>query len=119
MATGFDPEVAIESLAEGSGITLEPVGQRGVTPDVTCKASRSNARVVRISLDLASRDRPLRDRAVGEQDRIPRVLPALVDEAFGRARLVLEVAVPVAVAVPLDPFQGPQCRRFQTADEIA
>ena len=56
--------------------------------------------VVHVALDLAGRARQLGDRPVGEGDRVPRILPALVVEARSpRAALVFDVAVAVAIAV--------------------
>src|SRR2546426_9538011 len=118
-AEPLDPEIAIEALAQGRRGALEPAGQLRVVPDITRQASHPDARVVGVSLDLAGRDRSLSHGAITEQDGIPRVFPALVDEALGRARLIFEVAVAVSVAVALDPFERPHRRRPQAADEIA
>src|SRR5207302_10957386 len=103
-AERLDPEIAIEALTQGRRVAFQPAGQLRVVPDITGQASRPDASVVRVALDLAGCDRPLRHRAVLEKDRIPGVLPALIGQAFLRARLVLEVAVPIAVAVTLDPL---------------
>ena len=49
----------------------------------------------------------MREFAVGELDRVPAVLPALVDQPRGRVSpLVLDIAVAIAVAAVLDPLQG-------------
>ena len=49
---------------------------------------------------------PRRQRAVGVEDGVVGVLPALVHQAVGRLPLVLDEAVAVAVAVAVDPAQG-------------
>ena len=73
--------------------------ERGVAPDLAREPRAAPLRVVDVALDLAGRDRPARERAVGELDRVPAVLPALVDQAGGRvAALVFDVAVAVEVA---------------------
>ena len=60
---------------------------------------------VDVALHLAERDRPLRQRAVGMEDGVVGVLPALVGKAAVRLAVVLDEAIPVAVAVLIDPAQ--------------
>ena len=80
------------------------VAQPGIVPDVARQARHAHLGVVDVALQLAGRARRRRDRAVGERDRVPRVLPALVVEpGLGDAPLVLDVSVAVAIAVPIDP----------------
>ena len=89
-----------------------------VVPDLAGEARRASLRVVDVALDLAGRDRSLRERAVGELDRVPAVLPALVDQAGGRvAAFVLDVAVAVEVAAVLDPGQRSAGVALERADE--
>ena len=52
-----------------------------------------------VALQLAGGDRRRHRRAVVVDDRVAAVLPALVLRALARPRLVLEIAVPVAIAV--------------------
>ena len=95
------PEVLVEAALQ-LGRLAARAARRASSSSQTSRASRARAhlRVVDVALDLAGRARQLRERAVGEEDRVPRVLPALVLEAgLGVPALVLDVAVAVAVAV--------------------
>jgi hypothetical protein len=114
-----DPEVLQEPAAQRVGIRVEAVGERRVLPHLAREPGGPPFGVVDVALDLAGRDRARGDPAVPEQDRVPRVLPALVHQAGLRvARLVLDVAVAVAVAPDVDPLQrGPRVR-LELADEI-
>src|SRR5207237_117926 len=56
--------------------------------------------------------------AVGEADGVPGVLPPLVGQALRCGPLVLDVPVAVAIAVPLDPVQGPIGMGQQAVDEL-
>ena len=85
------------------GLALEPLGEADVGAEPPRKLGDAQFRVVDVALDLGGRDRQVRDRPVGELDAVPRVLPALVAEALPRPRLVLDVAVAVTIAVPVDP----------------
>ena len=76
------PEVHVEAATELSGLGFESVRQRWVPPGEPGKPSRPQAGVVRVALDFAERNRWFRDPAVGEEARIPGVLPALVDQPF-------------------------------------
>ncbi len=58
-----------------------------------------------VALHLAERDGPLGQPPVRVEDRVPGVLPALVAQTGGRSTRVLDEAVPVRVAVGLDPGQ--------------
>src|SRR5438067_13867609 len=82
VAAGFDPVVAIEALTQGRRLALQSISEGHVVPDLTREPGSPDARVVRVALDLSGGDRSLCHGAVGKQDGIPRVLPALVDEAF-------------------------------------
>ena len=78
--------------------------QCGVVPHLARQPRRPALGVVDVALHLAGRARRRRQRAVGEHDRVPRILPALVVEAgLLVAALVLDVAVAVAIAVVVDP----------------
>src|SRR5205085_11306875 len=114
----LDPEVRVESLLELLRFGLEPIREPGIAPDLARESRCAHLRVVDVPLDLASRDRALRNRAVGEADRVPRVLPALVLEARLRVSpFVLDVAVPVAIAPLVDPFERRACVRLEVAYE--
>ena len=69
---------------------------------------------VGVGLHLDQRDRAAGERAVGVEDRVVAVLPALVDQAVGVLPAVLDEAVAVAVAVDLDPGQ----RRLDVGPEL-
>ena len=68
-----------------------------------------------VALHFAQRDRALGQLAVGVEDRVLRVLPALVAEAALAPGGVLDETVAVAVAVVVDPAQ----RRLQVRPDRA
>src|SRR5947209_8175637 len=86
MSPGRDPEIAIEALAQRTGIALEPLREGRIVPDLAGEPRRPHPSVVGIPLDLAGGDRTFRDGAVAEEDGVPRVLPTLVDKTFRGAR---------------------------------
>jgi hypothetical protein len=59
-----------------------------------------------VALHLAERQRRVGKGAVGEVDRVARVLPPLVGQAVRRGPLVLEVAVAVGVTRAGHPVEG-------------
>ena len=61
---------------------------------------------VHVPLNLAQSDGAMRQRAVRVEDSSVSVLPPLVHQAMGRLPLILHEAVPVPVAVAVDPVQG-------------
>ena len=61
---------------------------------------------VGVALHLGQGDGRLGDRAVGEVDAVPGILPALVDQAGRGLAGVFDEPVAVGVAVPLHPLQG-------------
>ena len=67
-----------------------------------------------VALHLAERDGPLGQPPIGVEDGVRGVLPALVAQAGGRAPGVLDEAVPVRVAVGLDPGQ----RRLEVRPQL-
>ena len=112
------PEVAVEPVEQLLGLALESVGKRGVAHDPLGELGDAQLRVVDVSLDLGRGDRQERDAAVVELDPVPGVLPALVAQALGRARCVLDVPVPVAVAEAVDPFERGQDALPAVANEL-
>ena len=74
---------------------------------------------VGVALHLSQSDRRIGQAAVGEADGVVGVLPALVAQAPVGGALVLDVAVAVAVAELLDPFDGPVGVREQLVDGLA
>ena len=84
---------------------FQPIAELVVADDLSGELGGAKSRVVDVALDLRGRDRKVRDVSVGELDAVPGVLPALVSKALRRLGLVLDVAVPVPVSVPVDPVQ--------------
>jgi hypothetical protein len=119
-AAVVEEEVFVEALPEIGRLALEALGERGIVPELRRESCAPALGVVDVALDLAGGDRAMRLLAVVEQDRVVRVLPALVLEAAERvARLVLDVAVPVEVAVVIDPVERGARVRLELADQVA
>src|SRR4029079_8394151 len=92
----LEPEVAGEPLAQRSRLALE--SRRAIRIAGAAEQSRDlGLRRVDVALDLDQRDRRLGERAVGVADRVPRVLPALVDQRPLARAGVFDVAVAVEV----------------------
>ena len=72
-------------------------------------------RRIDVALHLAERDRALRDRAVGVEDRVVGILPALIDQTLLVGAVILDEAVAIGIARPVDPAQ----RRFDVGPELA
>src|SRR4029079_15312542 len=96
-----DPEVFVETPFQSGRLFLEAIRPIGIVPDLAGQARRSTLRVVDVALDLAGGARQRGQRAVGEGDRIPRILPALVFEPRFLAPFVLDVPVAVAISVAI------------------
>ena len=112
-----DPEVVVEAPLERPR-PRAPAASAQLASLQTSRARRAvrTLGVVDVALQLAGRARRRGQRAVGERDRVPGVLPALVLEPGLRvAALVLDVAVAVAVAVAIDPGD----RRARLALQLA
>ena len=114
----IDPEVAIEAFEEVVGLRSQTDGQLVVAPHLVGQLGRASFGVVHVPLDLAQRDGRLGEPPVGELDARPRVLPALVDQPLRRPGGVLHVAVSVAVAVLVDPLQGPESRPAEPPGQL-
>ena len=76
----LDPEVLVEATLELCCVALEVVGPGVVVPELARQAGSPHLGVVDVALELAGGARRRRNRAIGERDRVPRVLPALVVE---------------------------------------
>jgi hypothetical protein len=74
------PEHVIEPVAQDVGLPAEPVGERPVAHQPLGELGDAELGVEHVALELAGRDRQVRDPAVGELHTVPRVLPALVAE---------------------------------------
>src|SRR5205085_8787745 len=111
------PEALVEGAMELLRLSLEPLRERTVAPDLARELGHPPLRVVDVALHLARSDRRVGDRAVVESLRVTGVLPRLVFEPVRGAALVLDEAVPVAVAVLVDPAERPERRLLQRAHE--
>ena len=89
-----------------SASSQEPVGEAGVAEMRRQFRGRVLGRE-HVGLHLAQRDRPRGAGAVGVEDGIVAVLPALIDEALLVGAMVLHEAVAVRVAELVDPGRAP------------
>ena len=107
-----DSRTRSSKRARSASAFADHVGRRvPARPAARASQRRAAPRGVDVALDLAERDRPLGEPAVGVKDRVVRVLPALMHEAVRRLARVLDEAVAVEVAVALDPVErGAECR---------
>src|SRR6266404_1484573 len=112
------PEVFVETALQLGCLLLQARGQHLVAPDLPGKAGGAHLGVVYVALDLAGRPGRRRDLAVGEQDGVPGILPALVLQPRIGVALVLDVAVPVAIAAAIDPRQRGARVRLQIAHQL-
>src|SRR5262245_3606567 len=106
------PEACVESLRQLMGFSLEAT--RALVPPQPFGATCQHLlRAIDVALHLRKRDRPLRQAAVGVENRILGIFPALVGEtALGRA-VVFEKAVAIGISGAVDPGErgldrGPQ-----------
>src|SRR5262245_3170199 len=74
----WEPEISIESTLELGGLALQPRRQLGILPNLARQARAAHFRVIHVALNLAGRPRKWRELSIGKEDRVPRVLPALV-----------------------------------------
>ena len=58
-----------------------------------------------VALHLAERNRPRSEFSIGVENRVRRVLPALVDQPGAAVPLILDEAVAVGITVGVDPVQ--------------
>ena len=83
------------------------------------EAARAAPGRVHIPLNLTERDRAVGQAAILVEDRVVRVLPALLHEAVRRVPLVFDESVAVDVAVPVDPLQRRLNVRPDAIDQLA
>jgi hypothetical protein len=96
------PERAVEQLVEISGFPF--LGLR--FPELAERPSHPRsvaARGIDIGLYLAQRDGTLRQVAIGVEDRIDGILPALVDEAVVFGAAIFDEPVGIAVTEAINP----------------
>src|SRR6478672_8204071 len=96
------PERGVESLGQEIGLGLEPVRiLHAAKPLGTTRRQELGA--VDVALHLRQRDRAFRQMSVGVEDRVLRILPALVGEALLSGAVIFDEAVVVGVAGAIDP----------------
>ena len=100
-------------------LALELGGPRRIVPDLARQAGGAPLGVVGVALQLAGGAGRVGQSSVGEGDRVPGVLPALVFEPVGIAPLVFDVAVAVAIAVVVDPVHRGARLGLQSAHQLA
>ena len=110
----FAPERRLELFGKLAGLGIKRVAARGYAEPAR-RARRQALGRIDIALHFAQRDRSLRQRAVGVEDRVVGILPALVGEALFVGAAVFDETVMVGVARPVDPAQ----RRFDVGPELA
>src|SRR6266568_5021375 len=114
-----EPEVLVEAPFQVRRLAFQPVGEGGIAPYLTRQARTAHLRVVDVTLDLTGGTRQAGKRAIGEQDGIPGVLPALVFQAGASiAPVVLDVTIPIAVAIAIDPVKRCPGGSFQATHEF-
>src|SRR5260221_8294796 len=104
------------SSSQKSWLTLRFSSAAWLSKRLASSGSSQNSRarraaahlgVVDIALNLTRRARQARERAIGEQDGVPGILPALVLQSrLLVAAAVLNIALPTAVTVCVDPGRG-------------
>ena len=96
------PEVLLDCRAQPLRRAPQRVGALGFAPPLGEPGHRP-PRAVGVPLDFDQRDRRLRHGAIGMKDRIDAVLPSLIDETDAVGARVVDKAVAVGIAAPLDP----------------
>src|SRR4029078_5274765 len=98
------PEGFIEAAAQKIG--LPPEGGGAVVISKLCSNLRGGALgAIDIALHFAERDRRLGERAIGMEDRIVAVLPALIHKSGRRLAIIFDKAVTVAGAIKVGAAQ--------------
>src|SRR5437868_2057398 len=117
------PEGGFEIFAERLSLKTQFRGTAGMA-ERGCDLRGAEPGGVHVPLDLTQRDGTFGQRAVRVKNGILRILPTLLDEAFGRAAEIFDEAVPVGVAVAIDPTQcqldvGPDgAQELEVADTL-
>ena len=98
------PECLLETLRQLPGLDLEPM--RDLAPAEPLRATRRQPLGgEHIALHLGQRDIAFGQRAVGMEDRVEGILPALVAQPLVGRALIFDKAVAVGVAGAIDPAQ--------------
>src|SRR5713101_5569211 len=75
-------------------------------PELASETRAAHLGVVNISLNFARGTRQARERAIGEQDGVPGVFPALVLQSrLLVAAAVLDIAIAIAIPIFVDPCE--------------
>src|SRR5690606_26268443 len=111
------PEGGVEAPAQLLRLLLQPSPQRLVA-EPRGEAAGPQLGRVDVSLHLAQGHGPLCGAAVRVEDRVVGILPALLLEPRLRPARVFDEAVPVPIAVTIDPVQGPLDRRPELDDRL-
>src|SRR5579862_4465673 len=98
------PESAFKALSQGPRL-IRLRACYVVMPENRGQLCASQPRGVYVALHLAECDWPFGQSTVRMEDRIVRVLPALLHQAIRRAPMVLNEAVSVRIAVAVDPLE--------------
>src|SRR5256714_10540974 len=102
--TIFEPVVLVEASFQFGSFLLQLFCKCRVVPELPGEARTAALRVIDVALDLACCARQARDRAIGELDGVPGVLPALVLQP---RLLVAAVGLDLTIAISGSPFVGP------------
>src|SRR4029079_12120538 len=95
---GLPPHLLVDPVEQDARLAVEAAGVLRPAEDLV-DVAHPELRVVDVALQRAGRDRQVGEAAIRVEDRVARVLPALVVVAVGRAGLVL--LEPVSVQTDL------------------
>src|SRR5260221_6272630 len=113
------PEVAVEAAMQLCGLPLQLRRQGGVIPKRAREARTAQLGVVDIALDLAGGARQLGVGAIGEEDGVPGVLPALVlQPRLGVAAAILAIPIAVPISTLIDPVERGPRLELEIAHEL-
>src|SRR5262249_36845607 len=113
----FAPKSPLEALLQRLRLLLQFPGPFRVS-EHGGELGRPTAGGVDVALYFTQGDGALRQAAVGMEDRIVRIFPALMHKSFGRMTEVLDKAISITVAVAVDPLQGELEVRPDRLDEL-
>src|SRR5690242_17476527 len=82
------------------------IARKLVVTQCACQKGSFQASRIRITLHLAKRDRPVGQPSVGVEDRIVRILPALLDETMRRPSVVFDETIAIEISIAIHPFQS-------------
>ncbi len=106
------PEGLVESFGKALGLAPQPCRMVMLAKHLGGAGDRALGGID-IGLDLDQRDRPLCQSAIGVEDRVIGVLPALIEQALVGCPVIFDEAVAVAIAGTVDPAERRQDVRPQ------